>query len=162
MSNPRLAVQWRKIFWLLKVSLTLNQRNSYSSLVLKNICFASYDHHDFSIIFFLLFTKGVSVWETTFHTNKEKEKWINFGLEAKRLEEENGKVSQYCQTKPVPGDMSSLWHTDFTRFSSMGDLWAELNQEMMGSKLQIHDNTTVTLSTMSFNWPCALCFSSLN
>lgn len=51
--------------------------------------------------------------------------------------------SQYCQSKAFPGDMLSLWYTSFGRLSSVGDLWAEMNQEMIGPKLQKQDSTTV-------------------
>lgn len=63
--------------------------------------------------------------------------------------------------KPLSGDPASFWYTERVHqffWISMGDLWAELNQEMVASKLWKYQETTVDTFHYVIVLTLGLCF----
>lgn len=82
---------------------------------------------------FLLSAEDESVFEVC---SQNKMRWCKFGQEVKYFKEEDVEVK--IQTRSLSGDTGFCWYTNRGHqffWISMGDLWAELNQEMVSSKL---------------------------
>lgn len=112
-------------------------------------------------IFFLLFTKGDSVLETTSHKYKEKVTWINFGLEAKHLEEENMKVSiaRLNQSLGTYSPFDTQASPDSRLWETCGQSWT---RKWWAPNFKYTTAQQWHFPLCHSTDPCALCLSSLN